>query len=319
MVSRALTKLSEKDETESESEGIFSKKLLGRVDITDCDKKKSDIDKYVGLLTKDKEPSGETIEVQLKSTRKTGKKSLSCKDKFLNYCRQNRAAVLLVFVNIPDNKVYWQHMDRAFIDHGLKFNPEKQKTKTVYLKDLIEDADNFVEKAIVICKEHGELFAQQENFEQRKKDKKIGAAEKSPIEIVANDRYGEKSGQQLPEALSGEELANAVVLVGAIKIKAQAVVNRLLDKLIEYQAALYLLSPVYLDRRGDMVRKKIRDIINISPEEEAVLLQYALESGFVTRIGDLVNIQDMEAAKACASVVIEDKKIDIDELLKDFE
>ncbi len=78
------------------------------------------------------------------------------KTDFLNYCHKAPEPNFLILVNISEDKVYWEHIDKAYIENVLGIKDLKkfdQKTKRVKFSEI-----NVVEQnsptLIEVCKKH---------------------------------------------------------------------------------------------------------------------------------------------------------------------
>jgi hypothetical protein len=103
-----------------------------------------------------------------------------------------------------------------------------------------------------------------------------------------------------------------------LKLKYQKLINDFSDKLIFYQGFVFLVPQFYLDQRGEPARSLIRELLEITPEEEMMIISHLKNLGLVEVIGDLVALKNNDDAKAALNELINSKRIDLSKILEKF-
>jgi hypothetical protein len=120
------------------------------------------------------------------------------------------------------------------------------------------------------------------------------------------------------ERLTGDKEVTVSESYNSLRDRYGNVFAELTDKLFVYQAFIYLLTPFYTDRRGDEVRKKIRQMLSITVEVEQVILDKLLEINWTAQTGDLVYAQDKDAAKVVINELLKNNQLDVTAIIKTF-
>lgn len=208
---------------------------------------------------------------------------------FLNYCYKAPEPHFLILANIPGDKVYWEHIDRAYIENVLgikdlaKFG---QQTKRINFSEgnIIEQNSSTL---INICKKHYADNAK--HF--------IPSAEVPVIIIPTEEGLG-----------SFEE----------VQKKFTAKIEGLEDKFMLYHSFVYALRPFYLDQRGESKRKKLLSYLGITDVEERFIIEKLTDGNLIERVGDLISVGNKQDAISSLNHFVEIGRVDLEEITNLF-
>ncbi len=214
-----------------------------------------------------------------------------CDIEFINYCYRSAEPVFLILVTIPQEKVYWEHIDQAYIVDrlGIKdianFNQNSKRVIFLEEKQINQNASSLIE----ICKRHYQDGAKL-LYEQA-----ISITQK---QIVA------PRGQ----AQSFDE----------IKKKFSASIKDLEEKLMLYYAFVYALTPYFLDQRGEKRRRIVLRYLSITDSEERLIIENLMNAKLLGRVGDLIFVTAKEEAISVFNHFIDMGRIDLGEIAELF-
>ncbi len=117
--------------------------------------------------------------------------------------------------------------------------------------------------------------------------------------------------EQAPQVSTSAEFAQ-------LKLKYQGLMNDFGDKLIFYQSFIYLIPEFYLDQRGEPVRSLVRELLQMTPEDESIVISHLTNLNLIESVGDLVSLKDKTDAKLALNELIDSKKIDLNKILEKF-
>lgn len=208
---------------------------------------------------------------------------------FLNYCYKAPEPHFLILANIPRNKVYWEHIDKAYIENVLgikdlaKFN---QQTKRINFLEtnIIEQNSSTL---IAICKKHYADNAK--HF--------IPSAE-APAIIIPSE------GELAPF----EE----------VKKKFATTTEGLENKLMLYHSFVYALRPFYLDQRGEYKRRKLLSYLRITDMEERFIIEKLTDGHLIQRVGDLISVNNKQDAISVLNHFVETGSVNLEEITNLF-
>lgn len=114
--------------------------------------------------------------------------------------------------------------------------------------------------------------------------------------------------------------ANVVVSsdFATLQIKYQGMLTRYSDKLIFYQCFIYLIPEFYIDGRGESIRKVVRQLLDITKEEDEMIIQQLIHFEIVEVIGGLIYLKDKTDAKVALNELVSSGKLDVDQLIEKF-
>ena len=150
-------------------------------------------------------------------------------------------------------------------------------------------------------------------------DDKITAMELRLYKQKANEADEETS--KLREALAyfqqGQQISTSAEFV-KMKLKYQGLMNDFGDKMIFYQSFMYLIPEFYLDQRGNETRSLVRELLQLTPEEESMIITHLKNLNIIESVGDLIFLKDKTDAKLALNELIDSKKIDLQKILEKF-
>jgi hypothetical protein len=157
------------------------------------------------------------------------------------------------------------------------------------------------------------------NCHGMEQDGKITAADLREYKKRANQQDEEvnKLKAALDHILGVEKITVSEDFV-QLKLKYHNLLNDYGDKLIFLQSFIYLIPEFYIDQRGEEVRKLIRDLLGITPEEEQMLLSHLNQLGILDIVGGLVTLKSKQDAQTALNELINSKKIDLSKLVEKF-
>ncbi|MDD3101579.1 MAG: HNH endonuclease signature motif containing protein [Patescibacteria group bacterium] len=105
---------------------------------------------------------------------------------------------------------------------------------------------------------------------------------------------------------------------GKLKFKYQNLLNDYGDKLIFYQSFVFLIPEFYIDKRGEEIRAVVRDLLNLSSDEENMIITHLIRLDLIEIIGGLIILKNKDDAKTALNELINSHKIEINKLIKKF-
>jgi hypothetical protein len=105
---------------------------------------------------------------------------------------------------------------------------------------------------------------------------------------------------------------------GQLQIKYQKSLAEYADKLIFYQSFIYLITEFYIDSRGDAARSIVRNLMNISEQEELTVINYLRDLHIINIVGGLITLKDSSDAIIALNELIDAGRLDIDKLMEKF-
>jgi len=207
---------------------------------------------------------------------------------FLNYCYKAPEPHFLILVNIPGNKVYWEHIDKEYIENVLNirdlknFSQGSKRIQFLESKVIEQNASILIET----CKKH----------------------------------YVDNAKQFVPTAEAPIVIPNKIESApfGEVKKKFSPATEGLEDKIILYHSFIYALRPFYLDQRGEDKRKKLLSYLGITDTEERFIIEKLTQRRLINRTGDLISTSDKQDAISSMSYFVEIGRIDLEEITKLF-
>jgi hypothetical protein len=103
-----------------------------------------------------------------------------------------------------------------------------------------------------------------------------------------------------------------------LQLKYQNLLNDLGGKMIFYQAFIYLVPEFFLDERGAKVRALVRELLDLSQDEEGMIISHLKSFKLVETVGELIYLKDKTDAKLALSELIDSKKINLEKILEKF-
>ena len=220
-----------------------------------------------------------------------------CDKSFLNYCYQATEPTFLVFVNIPQKKVYWEHITIAYIEDilGIKdLTAFEQQTKRInFSEDKIINAN--ISILIEECRKH---------YQDKSKVK---------AEMQSDISAEQKQLKSISE--QGEEEA---VNYNSIRDKFTSMLGNMTDKMMLYYAFVYILKPFYLDQRGEQKRRTLLGLLQITDSQERFLIESLVNTNLLGRVGDLVFVTQKREAISVINHCIDDGQLNLAEVIQLF-
>lgn len=208
---------------------------------------------------------------------------------FLHYCYKAYEPHFLILVNIPGNKVYWEHIDKAYIENVLgikdfiKFNQRTKRIRFLKANIIEQNSSGLIE----VCKKH--YIDNAKNF--------IPITKTSVILIP-----------------SEEEL----MPFNEVKKKFATTTEGLEEKIMLYHSFVYALKPFYLDQRGEEKRRKLINLLQITDSQERFIVESLVNSNLLGRIGDLIFVTKKEEAVSTLNHYIDTGQLDLEKITQLF-
>jgi hypothetical protein len=213
-----------------------------------------------------------------------------CERELLNYAYRAHAPIFLILVNIPQEKVYWEHIDKAYISAVLgiidisKFN---QKTKRITFSEE-KKIDNNSSILIDVCRKYYQDNA--ENIiEQR-----TAFLQEQEVDSGPSRPYTE------------------------IKEKLSVTIKGIEDKLLLYFAFIYLLKPFFLDQRHEKRRRELLKYLLITGSEERFIIESLIKSKMLGRSGDMLFVNSRSDAISVLNHFVDSGRISLEEITTIF-
>lgn len=221
-----------------------------------------------------------------------------CDLSFLNYCFQAAEPTFMVFVNIPQGKVYWEHITKSYIEDvlGIKnltaFDQQTKRIKFSEERVIDSNTQNLIEE----CRKH-----YQDRSKVKAEIENNISAEQKQIEILANDAQKEES-----------------VEYGTIKEKFTSLLGNMTDKMMLYFALVHILKPFYLDQRGDKKRRILLKFLQITDSQERFLIESLMNANLLGRVGELIFPMRKEEVVSVIDHYIDAGQVDLAEITQLF-
>jgi hypothetical protein len=122
--------------------------------------------------------------------------------------------------------------------------------------------------------------------------------------------------RQAVEHLTGSATISASGDFGKLKMKYHEALDDYADKIIFYQCFIYLIPEFFMDARGESARSIVRDILNVTPEEEKAIVAHMIKLGLLDVAGDLISLKDNTDAKTALNELIQSGKLDPAQLIQ---
>jgi hypothetical protein len=241
-----------------------------------------------------------------------------CDRSFLNYCYQAAEPTFLVFVNIPQQKIYWEHITSVYIKSilGIRdlaaFN---QQTKRInFLKEKIIDKNARILEEV--CKKHYQDTVEAKEYVQEAETK----GERISRQELINNKIKEAISSSKQEEIgifhqvTSQKKEIDTNTFDCLKKKFAALIGDMRDKLMLYYAFVYVLKPFYLDQRGENKRRKLIDLIQITASQERFIIESLINSNFLGRVGDLIFVAEKEEAISILNNYIDAGKLNLEEI-----
>ena len=220
-----------------------------------------------------------------------------CDRSLLNYCYQAPEPTFLVFVNIPQQKVYWEHISNFYIENVLNIKDLtafNQQTKRINFSDeKIIDKNSQV--LIEECRKHYQ-------------DKSKTLAE------TQNDLSSE---QKQVDAIS-KEPKKETATYNKISEKVNSLLDSITDKSRLYFALVYILKPFYTDQRGDEKRRKLLGFLQLTDSQERFIIESLVNTNLLGRVGDLVFVTNKDEAISVVNHYVDNGQLDLTEIAQLF-
>jgi len=247
-----------------------------------------------------------------------------CDRSFLNYCYQAAEPTFLVFVNIPRQKVYWEHITPAFITSILgitdltTFNQQTKRINFSEEKIIDQNALTLIEE----CRKHYQDISRAEayNREAAMRGERISGQEpiisktKEEIKKVKKDI---SSDQKQIKAIP-EEKQEEIYTFHNTKKKFDTILGEMTDKFMLYYAFVYMLKPFYLDQRGEKKRKTLIKFLQVTDSQERFLVESLVNANLLGRVGDLIFATHKEEANLILNHYIDAGRFNLEEITQLF-
>lgn len=220
-----------------------------------------------------------------------------CDLSFLNYCFQAKEPTFIVFVNIPQGKVYWEHITKSYIEDVLDIKDlttfDQQTKRINFSNERIIDSNalNLIEE----CRKH---YQGKSKVEEEIQDKIV--AEQKQIEILINTQ---KEGS---------------IEYDAIRKMFTSLLGNMADKMLLYFALVHVLKPFYLDQRGEKKRRILLKFLQITDSQERFLIESLVNTNLLGRVGELIFPTRKEEAVSVIERYIDNGKVNLVEITQLF-
>ncbi len=255
-------KLSSNDIVEKRSLQIFQSKLpLEEALFQPYEDKMPNLDGHVEFL----DESGSTgirLFYQLKGT-ENDVNYYDCDIELINYAYRSYEPFFLILVNIPQEKVYWEHIDKAYVATRLDIEDLSrfdQKSKRIIFPED-QKINNNSSMLMDVCRKHYDGIA------------KILVEQQSLI-IQEQEFDGSPSK-------SYEE----------IKEKFTDSIKKLEEKSMLYYIFVYILKPFFLDQRMEKKRREALRYLSITDSEERYIIENLITNNLLGRTGELIFVR----------------------------
>lgn len=247
-----------------------------------------------------------------------------CDRSFLNYCYQAAEPTFLVFVNIPRQKVYWEHITPAFITSILgitdlvTFDQQTKRINFSEEKIIDQNAPSLIKE----CRKHYQDTSRAETYNQEAamRGKRISGQEptiRKTKEEIKKARKDISSDQKQIKAMP-EEKREEIYTFHDTRKKFNAILGNMADKLMLYYTFVYLLKPFYLDQRGEKKRKTLIKFLQVTDSQERFLIESLVNANLLGRVGDLIFVIQKEEAILILNHYIDAGQFNLEEITQLF-
>ena len=220
-----------------------------------------------------------------------------CEVQFLNYCYKASEPTFLILVNLQRDKVYCEHVDQAYISSVLGIKDIirfSQKTKRITFSER-NVIDQNASILIDICKKHYRT-----------------AKMRFPVDVQLTPK--ENILLEFPPSIGGK----GAKAFATVKAQFESGTTTLIEKMLLYHAFVYMLTPFYLDSRGEQKRRKLLSYIGVTDTEERFIIENLMNSGLLGRTGDLIYVIDKQDALSIFNYYLDINKVDLQEVTNTF-
>ena len=245
-----------------------------------------------------------------------------CDRSFLNYCYQAAEPTFLVFVNIPQQKVYWEHITPAYIVSTLGIGDLvtfDQQTKRINFSEerMIDKNAKILEE---VCRTHYQETLEARVYAQEAETKGERVSGQEPT--IRKIREAISSSKQevigTPQQVTSPEEEAGADAFGHLKEKLTVLLSDMTDKLMFYYAFMYMLKPFYLDQRGEKKRRKLIDLLQITASQERFIIESLVNANLLGRVGDLIFVTQKEEAASALNHYIDAGQLNLEEITQLF-
>jgi hypothetical protein len=220
-----------------------------------------------------------------------------CDISLLNYCYKAPEPTFLVFVNIPQQKVYWEHISNFYIENVLNIKDLTtfdQGTKRINFSDeKIIDKNSRV--LMEECRKHYQ--------------------DKSKTLIEAKEKI---SSEQKQVDVISKESKGAVDIYDVLSGQINSLLDNMTDKCKLYFALVYVLKPFYMDQRGDEKRRKLLGLLQLTDSQERFIVESLENANLFERVGDLVFVTNKDEAISVVNHYVDTGQLDLTEIAQLF-
>ena len=220
-----------------------------------------------------------------------------CDITLLNYCYQAPEPTFLIFVNIPQQKVYWEHISTFYIENVLNIKDltvfDQQTKRIKFSNERIIDKNSRI--LIEECRKH-----YQDKSKTLTDTLEETTSEKKQIDIV--------SKEPRKEAGTYNNLSK----------KIDSLLADTIDKSKLYFALVYLLKPFYLDQRGDEKRRKLLSFLELTDSQERFIVESLVSADLFGRVGDLIFVTNKDEAISVVNQYVDNGQLDLTEITQLF-
>lgn len=241
-----------------------------------------------------------------------------CCLKFINYCFKCYDPMFLIFVNIPQQKVYWEYISQTYITSilGIKdLTTFHQKTKRIkFSKEKV--IDNNAKTLEEVCRKHHENVAEiRKNIQEAESKGESVSRQKLINSNIKEDISSSKQEviSTLHQVSSQKNGINTNVF-DCLKKKFEALIRDIPNKLMLYYAFVYILKPFYLDQRGEKNRMKLIDLMKITDSQERFIIESLINSNFLGRVGNLIFVVKKEDALSIINNYIDSGQLNLEKI-----
>lgn len=301
------------DLVEETSEGIFKSKLpLSKVSWYWYQKKNPNLDGHIEFID---ENGSTTVKMffQLKSSNRDITYH-DCDVSFLNYCFKAAEPTFLVFVNIPQQKVFWEHITPAYIATILGIDDLRsfdQQTKRIHFSDD-KIANGDITKIFDVCNEHNRGKESARRFAQDASIKGKAVSGQEPTlesieQLISSNK--EKIAETMQQ-IGGKQTVGADDFEG-IQTKFLSLIEGVPEKAMLFYAHVYLLKPFFLDQRGETTRRNVLQLLEITPAQERYITEILINANLLERTGDLIYTTQTNEARIILNHFVENGRVDL--------
>ena len=245
-----------------------------------------------------------------------------CDRSLINYCYRAAEPTFLILVNIPSEKVYWEHITQAYIISvlGIKdLSDFAQMTKQITFSEerTIEHNTQTLMKA---CEKHYEDALKVSQYKQEAEARgELVSGQEPVIDIINETIYSRQ--QQTADALKQITIPKEqkeAYTIDSLRGKFLDLYDNLIDKLMFYYAFVYILRPLYLDHRGEIKRRKLLEFLNITSSEERFMIESLVNTNLLGRVGDLIFVTEKEGAILLLNHYLDKEQLNLEEITQLF-